>query len=199
MDRPWNIFFWLGLIGGLAMAIGVPPFHVPDEPAHFYRSFQVSQGALLAEKRGPVTGGILPRSLRLAAEAFTEGIKFNPGKKISLERIKGDACIELAMDRSEFIAFSNTALYSPLPYLPQAFAMRWGTRVDLSPVWLVYLGRISNLLCALVIISLAIRITPLYRWLFFLTALSPMALHLMASLSADALTNALSLLVAALM
>jgi len=194
---PWKSFFWLALLSGVVLAFAFPPFHVPDEPSHFFRSYQISTGKILAEKRHLTTGGTLPKSLGRVALAFTEGVIFHADKKIPLERICREASIELAVNETEFTAFSNTAIYSPLPYLPQAAAIGLGAWLKLPPVLLLYAGRMSNLLCAIAIITLAIRITPLYKWVFFLTALSPMNVHLMASLSADALTNAVAMILTA--
>jgi Tfp pilus assembly protein PilF len=61
----------------------------------------------------------------------------------------------------------------------------------------LYAGRLFNLLAATADLYFAIRRTPIARWGFVALALTPMTLALAASLSPDALTNALSFLLIA--
>jgi len=96
------------------------------------------------------------------------------------------------------MSFSHTAPYAPVPYLPQATGIAVGRALDAPPLMLLYLGRIFNLLTSMALITLAIAITPVWRWVMCCCALLPMALFEMASLSADALTIAVGLLLTAM-
>ena len=58
----------------------------------------------------------------------------------------------------------------------------------------LFLGRAINLLTYLIMVSVAIWITPRGRWIFFVLGLFPMALYEAASVSADAMTISLSML-----
>ena len=60
------------------------------------------------------------------------------------------------------------------------------------------MGRIFNLLFAIVIIFFAIRTAPVFKWILFLLGLMPMTLYLCASLSKDAMIISLSFLLIAL-
>lgn len=64
-----------------------------------------------------------------------------------------------------------------------------------SPIILMYMGRVFNLLAWVFLIYLSIKTVPLFKWLFFLLALTPMSLFEASSLSSDAVTNGLSFLV----
>jgi uncharacterized membrane protein len=88
--------------------------------------------------------------------------------------------------------------YSPLPYLVSALSIALGKLFDLSPLILLYLGRFGNLLLWLLIIFLAIRITPVFKWGFLAIALMPMTLFQAASLSADGIAISLSFLTIAI-
>jgi uncharacterized membrane protein len=79
-------------------------------------------------------------------------------------------------------------------HLPQALGIAAGRLLGLGPLWLVYLGRLANLVIATLLTWSAIRIAPLGGWAFCWLALSPMAASSRASLSPDALTNAAALL-----
>src|SRR6185369_10885035 len=85
----------------------------------------------------------------------------------------------------------------PVPYLPQALAALVGRELRLPVLSLFYLCRLTNLLASLAIAWVAVRVAPLYRWLFALLALDPMALFLRSSLSADAPIDAVALLLVA--
>lgn len=46
LDRPELFVAFSSLLLGLGTAAVTPPFQVPDEPAHFLRSYLVSEGRL---------------------------------------------------------------------------------------------------------------------------------------------------------
>jgi uncharacterized membrane protein len=58
----------------------------------------------------------------------------------------------------------------------------------------MYMARMTNLLVAVALIGLAIHLLPAYRWLAILIALTPMAMFLRSSVSADAPVTAIALL-----
>ncbi len=190
--RPDRIFVWLGLLFGLLFVAITPPFQVPDEPHHFYRAYQIAQGQLFAERRDSGAGGELPASLVQTVEAVIDDIPFHPENKADPAAIRAAFGIPLERSRTAFVVFSNTAIYSFVPYAPQALAIAVGRQLDLSPLWLLYLGRLANLCAAIVLIGWAIRIAPVFKRGFLLIGLIPMAVYEMASVSPDAFTNSLA-------
>ena len=58
------------LLFGLLFALLIPPFQSPDEPNHFYRAWQVSEGHFFPEKKGDRLGGMLPASLMQVYDSF---------------------------------------------------------------------------------------------------------------------------------
>jgi uncharacterized membrane protein len=87
------------------------------------------------------------------------------------------------------------AWYTPLPYVAQSLV----AALPLRPAIVFYGGRIANLLLAVLLIGLAIRIAPQYGSIFAAAALLPMSLYELGSLSADAATIALAWLFTALL
>src|SRR5438309_11824115 len=65
--RPHRIFPWLALLFGLPLAFLTAPFQAPDEPSHFYRAYQISEGHLLPVYRNHRGGGDLPENLEAVA------------------------------------------------------------------------------------------------------------------------------------
>ena len=63
---------------------------------------------------------------------------------------------------------------------------------------MLYMGRVANLIAYLLLAAAAVRLMPIQKWTMAMVALMPMSVYLAASLSADAMTIGLSLLVVAL-
>ena len=205
-DPPARAFVALSLGFGLGLVALIPPFQAPDEIDHFRRAYQISEGIFVPERRpGPpgdpdrlinVTGGELPRSL-LAVDLFFEPLRLRPDRAITLSTLRTSLDLEVSPDRRVFVPFANTALASPLPYLPQAVGIAIASWFTDAVVAHAYAGRIANLLSSTVLVALAIRMIPICKWGLMLLALAPTALAQSASLSSDALTNALSFLLIA--
>lgn len=194
---PQKAFVTIGLIFGILFLLITPPFQAADEYNHYYRAFQISEGQIIAQKYQNQVGGFLPKSLVTTTERVSVGIPFNPEGKQKPEKIFSLFNFPLESNNRVFVAFPNTAVYSPIPYLPQIIGITFARIIGLSPILLMYVGRICNLLVWLVLGYLAIKITPICKWTFFLLALTPMSLFQAASLSADAVTNGVAFLLIA--
>jgi uncharacterized membrane protein len=142
-------------------------------------------------------GAFLPESL-LATLKVMDDIAFNKEKKQNVHEIFLFLKLPLNPHKKSFVEFSNTALYTPFPYIPQALGITLGKILNFSPLILLYMGRIFNLFAWIFLICLAIKNTPVLKWFFFLLALTPMSLFLASSLSADAFTNGIAILLIAL-
>lgn len=190
---PEKIYVVLALVFGLSMVFITPPFQVPDEFNHFFRAFQVSEGTLVSTKKDNRLGGILPKSLPMTMSPY-HAIPFHPENKQHTKNIINFLNLPLNTEDRVFVDFPNTALYSPIPYIPQSLGIIVGKSLQASPLILVYLGRLANLFLWIILISVAIKITPIYKWLFMILALTPMSLFQASSLSADCFTNAVAFL-----
>ncbi|MCX5634369.1 MAG: DUF2142 domain-containing protein [Planctomycetota bacterium] len=171
-----------------------PPFQVADEPAHFYRAYQVSEGVIKGQRQQDVSGGLLPVSLASVSRQISGNIPFHPENKQEIgDLLRG---LRMPLDRTErgFIPFVNTTIHTPLVYIPQAVGILFGRILSDSVLVLMYFGRLTNLIFWVALVYHAIKITPVFKYLFLVLALAPMSLFQAASLSADSLTNALSFL-----
>lgn len=77
--------------------------------------------------------------------------------------------------------------YSPVMYLASALGLKLCN-------YYFFAGRIFNLLVWIILIASAIRITPVFKWMFLITALYPTSLYQGMSYSADSFSNAFSFL-----
>ncbi len=196
LPRPEWVYLALALAFGGAFVALTPPFQVPDEEAHFRRAFQLSEGHVFARKEGGATGDDLPRAVEAVYGRF-EPIRQHPAERTTAAAIREAAAVALEPSEREFVGFSNTAIHPPLTYLPQALGVFLARLFFPSVLAGFYAGRLLNLLTAAAVTFLAVRITPVGKWAFAVLALTPMALFMAASLSSDALTNALAFLLVA--
>jgi uncharacterized membrane protein len=189
----------LGLIFGLALVVVVPPFEGADEFTHFARAFQVSEGRLIAEQVDRRVGGFVPRSAAVTMQNVLDGIPFHPEKKHDPRVVLSLFALPLGPADRIFVDFATSALTPPLTYSPQALAFAvGGGLLNLSPLMLLYLGRLANLVSGCMLMHAAVRHVPFAPWLLVALALTPMALFQTSTLSPDASTNGLALLWVAL-
>jgi uncharacterized membrane protein len=196
-DLPHRFVFVFGLLFGGSLIGLSPPFSVPDESAHFDRAYHCAEGKLYAIRRDNQTGDELPASLIDAYLAIAGQARHD--EDFAITRAKFDQAAQIPLDpaRRQFVAFSNTALYSPIAYLPQTAAICLARFWAMGPIRLLYVARIANLVMYLLLASAAVRLAPIHKWTLALAALVPMSVYLAASAHADAMTIGLSLVVLA--
>ncbi|MEA1898150.1 MAG: DUF2142 domain-containing protein [Bacteroidota bacterium] len=194
---PHKTILCITIVFGLSLIVLTPPFQVPDEINHFYRAWQVSTGTFSSVKQNQRLGGYIPKSLDKLSSEFRP-FTLNPYNRMSPKQVWQTRLIALDPDDTAFKDFTNTALYSAFLYLPQASGIFLGKQFGANPFWLIYLGRLSNLLIFTILAYYAIKIVPFKKWLFVLLISLPMSLSIHSSLSADMLLNALSYLMIAI-
>ncbi len=190
----------LGTIGSIPLVFLTPPFQAPDEVQHFYRAFQMSDFRIRAEVQNGISGGTLPDSLPELVKSSVEtqdGIYYPPTPSPISKTLKL-AAIPLNRSARRFYPFPGSAYYSPLPYFPQVLGITLGRLFGLSPLYLLYLGRLFNCLASLALVGLAVYFMPVAKELVMVVGLLPMSLFLYASLSPDAAVIACTLLFTAL-
>lgn len=204
--RPQRVFLRIAIAFGTVLVFLTPPFQSPDEYLHFYRALQIANGQLVAERQAgdcygyskyfpqqTCLGGRLPRSvLTTVRNVSSQDLRFDTSRKQNLRDLFAVLPLPLNPEDRVFINFKTTALHSPVPYLPQALGIAVGKAFNLSPLLLMYAGRLANLAVWSSLLFLAIRTLPLNPWLFVALAITPMSLFLAASLSVDSLTNGIA-------
>jgi uncharacterized membrane protein len=177
-----HFFLLFALLWGSLQALLMPPLQVPDETAHFIRSWGVASGQF----RCYDTRVLVPENLTKFAEAFT------------LPRVKNGSCnlaqvLGFASEKMNSplkAVFCHFSAYNPLGYLPQAVGLDLARGLNLSILHATFLGRFFNLLASVLLIFLAIKFAPFGKEIFLCTALLPMSLNQLASFSNDALVLA---------
>jgi uncharacterized membrane protein len=189
---PERTLLLVGLIGGLLFLAVTPPFQAPDEPHHFARAYQLSEGVLFP----PAGRANLPASVLRAGEMWN-ALCFHTEERVDRGVLRDAFALPLDPARRVDGNIGGAALSTPAPYLPQALAALAGRELGLRPLAILYLCRLANLLASLAVAWTAVRIAPFFRWLFAFLALDPMALFLRSTASPDALIDAAALLLVA--
>lgn len=197
--NPVKFFLIFATIFGVIFLFITPPFQTPDELAHFERAYQISEGTLLVQKDGPIAGGLLPSSINKTILAMHESsIAGNFSEKFQLNWLRNAASIKLDSSAKTYYDFAGTAYYTPIVYVFQSTGILIGRLANLPPVFLMYLGRLGNLLEWILLLGLAIRLTPSKKWLLVAFGLLPMSLFEAISISADSVTLSVTALSIAL-
>ena len=198
--NPQTVFLIIGLIYGVGFLLATPAFQVPDEYEHFYRALYVSEGHILPEKLGDRSGVYVPESVQITSEKVSDEWYTFISDRDNKSDLSPLLYLPFSSKNMVFEDISRIAVvtYSPIPYLVSAFGISIGKLFNLSPLVLMYIGRLANLLAWLFLTYLAIRITPVHKWVFLMLALIPMTLFEAASLSADSFLFGLSFLIIAI-
>ena len=183
---PEKLFVLFAAFFGLSFIIIVPPFQGPDEFVHFKLAFKISEFDIFLEHKNGNSIASFPDSL-IALENPYNCIPFNQESKCQLEPL----CFleKLHPEPGSEVPFSFLApSVSPVCYIPQAMGIYTARMINMPVLLVFYFARLFNLIFFIIIIYFTIRITPVFKWLFFLLALMPMTLTLGASLSYDVVT-----------
>jgi hypothetical protein len=184
---PEYLFPSLLALFGVVFALGMPPFQTPDEDSHFFRAYQVSTGRLTPRRIGEWGGGRVPASLLRCHEAFRH-LMFHTERQTSWEEFAPFAGAPLAPKKREPRTFPGSAYYSFVPYLPQALGVAVARAVGCGPLGVLYAGRLANLALGVLLLHLALRVTPVFKLVIGAVALIPVTVQQMASSSPDAST-----------
>lgn len=196
----WHIL-WLIVAGifGMCMVFVLPPLQVMDEPLHFARSVALSEGKLFCfwnEENLP--GMLVPSEVRDAADRFdVNNVPYKPNLAVSEVAIAQQMQTKPGASTA-FVQhpFCETPFWSSIP---QAVGIDIAKLMGGSLLDWLYAGRLANLFASLVLIALAIRITPIGKPFFAVTASLPMFLQQISSLSLDGMHYALLFVFTALM
>ena len=197
-----HVFLAAALFFGLLWVFLIPPFQSPDENAHFFRSWTLSQGKIILEQGKDeaghtVTGAYLPRSVAELPERLDyQLVMRNPFAKFDFRHFRKYILTEdfnVGSGESVFKDIS-AGVYSPICYLPQTAGIAAGTIFGLSPLGCFYLARVFVLLSYVALVFMALKVLPVGKNIMMPLALLPMALGIAASLSSDVVLNGVTFL-----
>ena len=201
-------FTVVALIFGFVFAWITPPFWGHDEITQFGRAYQIAHGGFLPQKidddRGVAYGGRIPASIDELMGYSLDDYNDNPTEPDPMVQDPGAYDrLESAevSDTQRTMWFTNTAAYSPLPYLPAAAGIRIAEAMGLDVGGVSLAARLADLAVYLAIVGFGLHTlrTRRIQWLVFTVALLPIAVFQGGTTTADTMTNALAIMVSALL
>ena len=189
---PEKLFLIIALTFGVLLAIFTPPYQIPDEPQHFYRALSITENKIISTKMNNNTGNYLPADLDEIHEKYVPMIK-NLDKKTSFKDFKNSLKYKYNRNKQIFFNFPNTALYSPVCYIPQIIGIIISRLFTNSLVAILLFGRLFSLFFFIAMGYISIKTIPILKWGIFLVLLTPMNLIISSGFSADTVLLSLSI------
>ena len=179
----------------LCISYLIPPFQSPDEFNHLKRAYLLSKGDIFLHYKYNLVGGYIDNSLLRYMTLFDE-IPFKYDTKLHNQRYLSSMQI-MWSGKTQFSPLPNTALYFPLPYIPQALAFIVGENSHMTVSSTYYLARFFSLTATIALLGCAFLIYP--APLIVITAfITPMSLFQLGSASLDSVSFAMCVLAASL-
>ena len=209
----------LGLIFSLCFIAITPPFWGNDNASHYGRAYQVAHGGLLPQSidytdkpKVRSYGGELPNTLwrafeladkqREQAAASGAGSTGNPAFHRTAALDKQLNARLHAASGTETVWFNNTAVYSPVPYLVAAAGIAVVDAMNGTVAQALFVPTLLNALFFIACAWLAVRMLKDSKWKWLVVAFTlfpPNLAQSTSALTADTCTNALCMLLFALL
>lgn len=179
--------FWLlALCWGFLYMIVFPPLSSPDENNHYAQAYYNANIVLSSSENVSRPDGKFP-GMRLTDLEVTKYYT-RPGVE-EYQRLFSGSELFVSGDRQNEFGISDRAEALGgvfWAYLPQTVAIIIGRLIHLGGLWTFYLARIFNFATYMALLWFALKWIPFGKNTLGVIALLPMTLHLVASLSYDA-------------
>lgn len=181
----YKVAFIVIILFGLMCAFLTPMCVVPDENEHLVRSELTSSGVLIPEPQFTNNSFTGFNTIKSAVD-FTSQI----GNTVFTSDIDN-----LKIDYTPVI-YSSAFMQNPFfGYLAQGIGIFFAKLLDLNMIWILWLGRIGNLVLYAFLISRAVKKASVFKIPLMAMACIPLALFQAASLSIDVTINGLAFLI----
>ena len=181
---------------GIICSFLTPICYCPDEVEHFVRSEMTSRGEFIPiyENNSFLTIQTTLDLIEDSKETRDTHFDMIDIEKASIFNTDADTK-PINYTLVEYpSAFAQNPFFG---YLPQAIGMLVAKLLDLNAVWLLWLGRIFNVILYASLASIAIKKTPILKIPLLAVSLIPLTIFHIASLSIDSMINGLGILMVA--
>lgn len=180
-----KVAFVIILLFGIAFVFLSPINDISDEAEHTVRSEILS------------TGDLQPDYVLIPNTDVHNYKTIN--SIVDLANLRGVNVFNTAVDDSKIdyrdnyfnSAFAQNPFYA---YLAPAIGMIIAKLLDLNSIWLLWMGRLFNLLLYGAVIAFAIKKAPVFKFPLLIVSIIPLAIYQGASTSADCFFNAFAIL-----
>lgn len=176
-------FLLITILIGIIYVFAMPIYRGHDEHAHFFRAYEISKGILNTR----IEDGMSLTDIPKAFTEITEGTDRYYNESYYKDVI---GFLGTTTQEGETITENGSymAVYSPIPYIPQAITIAIVDLFTNNIAIMFYVARLVNLLVTIFILYLALKIIPFGKKIIFLIAIIPTTMTQMASMSPDATT-----------
>ena len=198
----YKVAFVIILCFGIITSFIVPICDVSDETEHLARAELTSRGVIIPHWTGHDLG--VERAYNLTGHNkiahYNKGAGYESIESVNFFTDFLGKTVEHTPYDTDKINYTPILIVSSFEqnpfygYLPQAIGMIVAKLLDLNVIWLMWLGRIFNLICYAGLISLAIKKTPVLKLPLLVVACIPISLYQAASLSIDSMIIGLGIL-----
>lgn len=187
-------FVILATIFGIWFVYINPPFHSNDEDRHFLKAYHITQEGLVPELSPDSTmvGSEIPSNVFNVTMMF-QGVPYFNGEKLNKRRVEELSQVPQNRFQKEFKHNFQWRTY-PISYLPASIGMMIVDSESTTPVELGYAGRLGMLFFYIITMFFVIRLTPVWKSVFFLYGLTPMVLYQASSVTYDVMSISLTFL-----
>ena len=190
---------------GLICSLLVPICGVSDEKEHFVRAEITSQGVIFPHWNGEEMGvtSLYNQTKGSLEDRYNEGVGYetiHSANVLTGERNKNVFEAQHDTDKLNYTPEIYDSAFEQNPffgYLPQAMGILVAKILDLNIIWMLWLGRMFNLLCFAGLVSYAVKKTPYLKIPLIVVACIPITIYQAASASIDSLLFGLGILVVA--
>lgn len=193
-----KIFVISALFFGFIIMMLIPPFQVPDEAQHFEKAYVMSQGKFIPENQDGKVGFYISKDVVDTVDNYTKEVFGDRNKKMSYSSLILADRLPVDYGNVKFFNFS-TASSNIVVHIVPAIGILSGKVVakitqggHASVVYLLYFARFANLIMYVILIGLAIKLSPVLKKTMLLIGVMPQSLFMGASVSYDSLMIAMS-------
>lgn len=184
------------LMFGIICSVITPICIIPDEIEHFARADITSSGDLFPHHENnsfQVSQSVLDLTARGVMHLKSGAEKMDHDNSSIL---RTDADTKPINDTK--VPYRNAFAQNPFfGYLPQALGIFIAKLLDLNAIWMLWLGRMFNVLLYASLAAVAIKKTPILKVPLFVMACIPTMIYIGASMSIDSFINGMGLIVIA--
>ena len=172
----------VGVIG-IVYVFLIPIYRGHDECAHFFRAYEISKGVLNTKIENHMSITEIPKAF--------EDITSKSGKycnETHYNEIIDFLGTEIKEGENIIENGCYMAVYSPIPYIPQAFTIAICNLLTDNVAIIFYATRLVNLIVSVMILYVAMKIIPFGKKVIFLITIIPTTMTQIATVSPDATT-----------
>jgi len=175
------LYAFIAFIWGIILVFLIPPFQTPDEPAHYYRAVGISNGHYICKEGNRLEIPLENSYFVNAMDTYT--ILSYPDRKFSIENIKK---YQDSGNKESKLVHMPLCYSLSIPHHIIAVPLKLGTFINFNLLQSFYLARLTNLIMAIIVTTIAMHIIPFGKRIIFTLGILPMTIHQYASLNYDA-------------